>query len=173
LIPQAVVFALVGLLAGADAGFLASPAVVSAPVGIVRTGPVYGSPIVHSYAAPLAYSSPVVKTVGYSAPLVHAGHPGLVRVARSADPGLLAGPAVYSAPVGLRTGAVYASPVVHSYAAPLSYAAPVKTVAYSAPIVHSSPALVRVARSADPGLLAGPAVSSLSLILLENGALIV
>ena len=159
MIPQAVVFALVGLLAGANAGFLASPAVVSAPVGIVRAGPVYGSPIVHSYAAPLAYSSPVVKTVGYSAPLVHAA-PGLVRVARSADPGLLAGPTVVSAPVGLRTGAVYGSPVVHSYAAPLSYAAPVKTVAYSAPIVHSSPALVRVARSADPGLLAGPAVSS-------------
>ena len=151
-IHQAVVFALVGLLAGANAGFLASPAVVSAPVGIVRASPVIAP-------APIVYSSPVVKTVGYSAPLVHAG-PGLVRVARSADPGLLAGPAVYSAPVGLRTGAVYGSPVVHSYAAPLSYAAPVKTVAYSAPIVHSSPALVRVARSADPGLLAGPAVSS-------------
>ena len=121
---QAVILAVVCVLAGANAGLSPAPilytpvltktVVHSSPVGIVRGFPVQAAP-------PILYSSPQVvkvKTVGYSAPtIVHSG-------------------------------------------SPIAYASPVKTLAYSAPIVHHvQPTLVRVARSADPGLLAGPAVS--------------
>jgi len=146
---SAVVLALFGLLAVSNAGVLA-PAVYSSPV-LTAAHPV-------AYSHPVAYASPaltyaagpaVVKTVhpapiAYShglvgAPVLTSGH-GLVRVARSAEPGVLAAaPIAYASPVAYHHApAVIAAPTIVR-AAPVVHAAPVLA---HAPVVHAVPAAV-------------------------------
>ena len=95
-------------MAVANAGYLAAPAAI----GVVRAAPVYA-------AAPIA---------AYGAPLV--------RIGRSADPGLVA-----------------AHPAAISYSSGIIRGAPV--------LAH--PGLVRIGRSANPGLLAAHAVAPLAV----------
>ena len=96
-------------------------------------------PQVVAAPAPVVYSgAPVLtKSVVHSGPVVYSGAPVLAKA-------VVPAPVVYSSPVVTKT-VVQSGPV---------------GIVRGAPLVAAAPALVRVARSAEPGLLAAsPAVS--------------